>query len=78
MLYGSFIEPFLKEKEAKIDFAIANSGRIVKEHSTKVISTVTEKAGTLSSEVSRRRARRCVARRSRAYRRPAQLTCAHT
>lgn len=51
ILYASFIEPFLKEKEEKIDFAIANSGRIVKEHSTKIISSITDKAGSLSSEV---------------------------
>ena len=55
-VYLSFIEPFLKAKEEKIDFAIANSGRLAKEHSSKVISSITDKAGSLSSEARRARA----------------------
>jgi len=53
-LYTSFVEPLLTEKEQTIDEVIANSGKIVKEQSSKVISSVTEKAGTLGSEVIKR------------------------
>jgi hypothetical protein len=54
MLYTSFVEPALSKEEAKIDDALANGGSLLKAKSSKLMASLSEKAGSLSSEVIKR------------------------